>query len=129
MFPVVSVAEEETQINAHLEGIAGEYAECAAYYELMYYAMKSSKEDKIADKYKKQEDSAMLISQLLAGEGRSKDMALNVTNSRIDMYMKKMKQETDNRNGNKSILIKKYHFHCNEIMVNPPIEVSAILQR
>lgn len=38
----------------------------------------------------------MLYSLLLASEGRSKDLAVKVTNSRIDMYKKKMMQEANN---------------------------------
>ena len=55
-------------------------------------------------------------------------MAVKVTNSRIDMYMKKMKQESDNRNENISILINKYHFGCEEVMKNPPNEVMEVLR-
>ena len=43
-------------------------------------------------------------------------MAVEVTNSRIEMNLKKMKREIDNRNENISILINKYHFPCIERM-------------
>ena len=71
----------------------------------------------------------MLYSLLLANEGRSKDLAVEVTNARIDIYKKKMKQEADHRNENISILINKYHFQCQELMKNPPTELTEILKR
>lgn len=71
----------------------------------------------------------MFYSVLLANEGRSKDLAVGVTNSRIEMYMKRMKQETDNRNENISILINKYHYGCVSLSENPPTELQTVLQR
>lgn len=100
----------------------------AAYYELVYHAMKSSNDTETANTYREQENTAMFYSLLLAREGRNKDMAVEVTNSRIDMYMKKMKQEADNKNENISILINKYHFGCKELMENPPSQVESILK-
>ena len=126
--PYVSSAQEGKEIDKHLENISGQYAECAAYYELVYHAMNSSNEKETADAYKQQENNAMFYSLLLANEGRSKDLAVNVTNSRIDMYMKKMKQEANNRNENISILINKYHFGCDEAMKNPPKELLEVLE-
>lgn len=126
--PVVSFAQVEKGIDKKLENISGQYAECAAYYELIYHAMNGSNEKEAAGAYKQLENNAMFYSLLLANEGRSKDMAVKVTNSRIDMYMKKMKQEADNRNENISILINKYHFGCEEAMKNPPNEVLDVLK-
>lgn len=70
----------------------------------------------------------MFYSLLLANEGRSKDVAVEVTNSRIEMYIKKMKQEANNSNENISILINKYHFGCQETIENPPSQVVELLQ-
>jgi len=64
----------------------------------------------------------------LANEGRSKGMALEVTNARIEMYIEKMKQEVNNRNENISILINKYHFGCQEAMENPSSQLTTILK-
>ena len=44
------------------------------------------------------------------------------------MYMKKMKQEANNRNENISILINKYQFGCQEAMKNPPKEIVEVLK-
>ena len=126
--PLVSFAQEDKGIDKTLENTSGQYAECAAYYELVYHAMNASNEKETADAYKQLEDNAMFYSLLLANEGRSKDLAVKVTNSRIDMYMKKMKQEANNRNENISILINKYHFGCEEAMKNPSSEVLEVLE-
>ena len=128
VYPFVSFAQENQGINKHFENISGQYAECAAYYELVYHAMNASNEKETADVYKQLENNAMFYSLLLANEGRTQDVAINVTNSRIEMYMKKMKQEANNRNENISILINKYHFVCEEAMKNPPREMLEVLK-
>ena len=128
VYPLLSLAQEREGIDKNLENISGQYAECAAYYELVYHAMNSSNEKKTATAYRKLEESAMFYSLLLANEGRSKDVAIEVTNSRIEMYMKKMKQEANNRNENISILINKYNLGCQDLMENPPSQVSQILK-
>lgn len=128
VYPLLSLGQEREGIDKTLENISGQYAECAAYYELVYHAMNSSNEKKTATAYRKSEESAMFYSLLLANEGRSKDVAVEVTNSRIEMYMKKMKQEANNRNENISILINKYHFGCQNLMENPPSQVLKILK-
>ena len=71
----------------------------------------------------------MFYSLLLASESREKDMAINVTNSRIEMYIKQMKQDTNNDNANISILINKHNYTCQDAMKNPPQEVVNILNR
>ncbi len=121
-------AKEPKGIDIDFENISGQYAECAAYFRLVYHAMQSSNEEETANAYRQQEDAAMFYSLLLANEGRSKDVAIEVTNSRIEMYMKKMKQEVNNRNENISILINKYHFGCEEAMENPSSQVAELLQ-
>ena len=40
-----------------------------------------------------------------------------------------MKQEADYRNENISILINKYHFQCQELMKNPPTELTEVFKR
>lgn len=127
--PLLPYAQEQKRSDKHLENISGQYAECTAYYELVYHATNSSNEKETADAYKELSNNAMFYSLLLANEGREKDMAVNVTNSRIEMYKKKMKQETNNRNENISILINKYHFDCEKLMKNPPNEVKEILKK
>lgn len=127
--PLFVSAEEQKAIDRSLENISGQYAECTAYYELVYHAMNSSNEKETAEMYKELANNAMFYSLLLANEGREKDIAVNVTNSRIDMYKKKMLQEADNRNENISILINNYHYDCEKLMTNPPNEVAEILEK
>ncbi|PIS37311.1 MAG: hypothetical protein COT35_06675 [Nitrospirae bacterium CG08_land_8_20_14_0_20_52_24] len=129
VYPLISFGQEAKEINKPMENISGQYAECAAYYELVYHAMNSSNEKETADAYRQLQEKAMFYSLLLANEGRSKDLAIDVTNSRIEMYMKKMKQEANNRNENISILINKYHFGCQEAMKNPPVQVVEALNK
>ena len=127
--PLSSFGQENRQIDKNLENIAVQYAECAAYYGLVFNVMKASNENQTANVYSQLENDAMFYSLLLANEGRSKDLAIEVTNARIDIYIQKMKQETDNRNENISILINKYHFECQKLMKNPPTELIEVLKK
>ena len=129
VFTLQAFCQETQKIDKNLDNIAIQYTECAAYYEVVYYAMKASDENKTANTYRQLENDAMLYSLLLANEGRSKDLAIEVTNARIDIYKKKMKQEADYKNENISILINKYHFECQELMKNPPTELTEVLKR
>lgn len=126
---LIAHAEEPQKINKDLENISGQYAECTAYYELVSHALNSSNDPKTAESYSELGNTAMFYSLLLANEGRSKDVAVQVTNSRIDMYKKKMKQEADNRNENISILINKYHFGCQQAMENPSDKLIGVLSK
>lgn len=127
-YSLVSFAQEGKRIDKDLENISGQYAECTAYYEIVYHALNTSDEKEAAGAYKQLGNDAMFYSLLLANEGRSKDMAVKVTNSRIEMYKKIMKREADYRNENISILIEKYHLGCEEAMKQPPIEVVEVLK-
>jgi hypothetical protein len=127
--PLSSFGQEKRQIDKNLEKISWQYAECAAYYELVFNAMKASNENETVNAYRQLKNDAMFYSLLLGNEGRSKDLAIEVTNARIDIYIKKMKLEADNRNENISILINKYHSGCQELMQNPPTELIEVLKR
>jgi len=116
--PILSYGQETKGIDKNLENISGQFAECAAYYRLVYHALISSNEPE-ANSYRELEDTAILYSRLLANEGRNNDLALKITNSRIEMYINKMKQESNNRNENISILINKYDFKCEEALEEP----------
>ena len=128
VFPILAFSQETQKIDENFDNIAIQYAECAAYYEFVFNAMKESNENKTADTYRQLESDAMFYSFLLANESRSKDLATEVTIARIDIYKKKMKHETDNRNENISILINKYHFECQKLMQNPPTELRQVLK-
>jgi len=115
-----AVGQEIPLIDPEYENLSGDYAQCAAYFRLVYFAMESSDENDAAMAYRELEDTAMFYSLLLASKGREQDVAVNVTNSRIEMNMKLMKEEADNRNENISVLINKYHFNCKELSENTP---------
>ena len=129
IFPCSLFGQDSKKIDKNLENISVQYAECTAYYRLIYHASNSSNEPEIAKGYRELEDKAMFYSLILANEGRSVDMGVEVTNSRIELYMKKMKQEIQNRNENISILINRYHRECQELMENPSSQMVAILTR
>jgi hypothetical protein len=113
-------AQEPPTIDSDMENLAGDYAECAAYYRLVFFAMESSNEAETAQAYRELEDNALLLSLALASRGREQDVAVNVTNSRVEMNMQLMKEEIDNRNENISILINKHHFDCKDLSENIP---------
>lgn len=125
----LGLCQDTKIIDKDLENIAGLYAECAAYYRFVYFAMKSSNHEENAGAYRQLEDAAMLYSLLLASEGRSEDVAVEVTNARIEMFLKKMKQDTNNRNENIAILMNRYQFDCQEAMKNPSAALSKVLKR
>jgi hypothetical protein len=127
--PVVSFGQETNGIDKNLEDLSGQCAECAAYFRLVYHAMISSNEAETAKSYRELEDTVMFFSLLSAKQGRDRDTAIEVTNSRIEMYIQMMKQETNNRNENISILINKYHFRCLEIIENPPDILINLIEK
>ena len=122
-----SIAQNATEFDPELENQSAMYAECAAYYRLVYFALVESQQEETASAYREMEDNAMFVSLAVASKGRSQDMAVEVTNSRIEMSMKIMKQEIDNRNENISILINKYQFSCQEALSSPSSAVMQVL--
>ena len=118
LFLPCAVAQEARDFDMNAENLSAEYAECAAYYRLVYFAMKSSNEEETAKSYRQLEDTAMFYALLLANRGRDRDTAVEVTNSRIETNLKKMKQEINNRNEDIAILMNKYHFSCQEKIEN-----------
>ena len=116
--------EKTKKIDPTLENISGLYAECAAYYTIVYNAMILSNASEAAANYGQSQKAAIKYSLMLASEGRSAEMAAEVTKSGMKMYNKKMKQETGNDIANISILINKYHFQCNEALKDPEKYIS-----
>ena len=120
-------SQETQKFDKNLEEIAGKYAECTAYFEWVFQGLEVSDKAETAEGYKKLRDNAMFYSLLLANQGRNEDMATKVTNSRIEMYKKEMKEEIDNRYENLSILTDKYLSGCLKILESPPAELTAVL--
>lgn len=72
--PLLGFGQYAKGTDGNLENLSGQYAECAAYYRLVYHAMNSSNEKETANAYHKLEDTATLYSLLLANEGRKRDV-------------------------------------------------------
>ncbi len=128
VFDKSAFSQNSGEVDSRFEDISGQYAECAAYYRLAYYALKNSNDEESAKVYSELDDRSMFYSLLLANEGRDQDMAVEVTHSRIEVNLKKMKKEIGNRNENFSILINNYHFKCENLLENPPDEVMEVLE-
>ncbi len=124
--PLSSFCQETRKVNQELDNISSQYAECAAYYNLVYHAMISANQPEAAAAYGQLMEKALSVAMLAASEGRSTEMASKVTMARIEMYKKKMKQEAGNDNANISILINKYHFGCSEAIENPQEFIKRI---
>ena len=129
MIPTQIYSQESEKINKAKDDMAIEYAVCAAYFRLVYFALESSNKQDAAKKYRKIEDAVMLYSLLLANQGRDQDTAVEVTNSRIEFNMKLMKQEIRNRNENISILMNMYQLSCIELLNNPSDMVKEVVNR
>jgi len=125
----IAFAQQVEEIDQEWEDLSGAYAECAAYYRLVFFALESSGETEAAASYREVEDNAMLYALVLASGGRDRDMAVQVTNSRIELSMQQMKDEINNRNENISILINKYNGNCTQIMQQlPEILLEAMVE-
>ena len=111
--------EKTEKIDPTLENISEVYAECAAYFTVVYHTLVSSGDTNTAAKFAKMQEDALLLSTLFAKKGRTPKMATKITGTRIEMYMKQMKEETNNRSENISILINKYMSPCKEAVKNP----------
>ena len=123
--PISSFCQEPQEINQANENFAGDCAECAAYYNMVYYAIKDKAPEGAAS-YEELMDSALKLSALASTKGRTPEMAVDVAFARFGMYKKQMRKEADNDNANISILINKYHFRCSEIMENPEKYLSTL---
>lgn len=119
--PLPVFSHETKDINS--EDFSGQYAECAAYYNLFSHASDSSYAKAPADVYRQLEKKALFYSLLLSIEGRTKDRAFEVTNSRFARYIQKMKHEADKNDEKLSL----YHFGCQDALENPPYQQLEIL--
>lgn len=120
----LTFAQDEDISKKHDE-LAVQYAEAAAYFEIVAEALeKSGKEHAKATAMR---DDAMLCSGLLACEGRSQEMAMKVTVARIELNKKAMLKEMEFLNANIAIVVNKYQDRMLQLMNNPPKEVSDSL--
>lgn len=128
LLAVPANAEQSKAIDGNLETISSRYAECAAYFRLVHHALLAANDAATASKYRQTEDTSMLYSLLAASEGRERGVAVRVTNSRIEMYLKSMKNEVNNRNENISILINKHGTECIALVNTPPAEIERVVK-
>ena len=98
------LAETKKNIDPNLENLSGLYAECAAYYTIVYHAVANAGDKETASSYGQLQEQSINASLLLASQGRDLQTAKDVTMSRIEMYTQQMKKETNGRNENISIL-------------------------
>lgn len=122
-------SENLQKTDKNLENIARQYVDCAAYYQLVSESFKVSGNGEAANGYLELRDTAKLYSTLLASEGMSQDIAVQLTNSRIKMRRTALSGKIYYKYENISILIDKYHFDCQKIVQNPPTELMAILAK
>lgn len=120
--------QSESKIDRGVDNLAAEYAEFTAYLELVTSSIKGEEEEDTRAQYAKVKDDCMFYSLLLASEGRKKEIAIQVTNARIEIAKKQMLKEIDYDNANLSILISKYQEDLLRVIQNPPqilLEVIA----
>ena len=122
------VFSENLQENdKNLENIARQYAECTAYYELVSESFKVSGNGEAAIRYLELRDTAKFYSILLASEGRSQDIAVQLTNSRIKIRRRVLSGKINYQYENIANIIDEYHFGCQKIAQNLPADLMAIL--
>jgi len=112
-------AEDDAITNEIYDNISSEFVECACYYSIVSQAMRNAGEKPTAEKYQQSSDTALSYAVISAGEGRSKEMAQEVTLSRFELGLKSMLKEIDNDVSNIAILMNKYGFRCKDAMENP----------
>jgi hypothetical protein len=122
-------SENLQKTDKNLENIERQFVECAAYYELVSESFKVSGNGEAVNDYLELRDKAKFYSLLLASEGMSQDIAVQLTNSRLKMRKTKLSGEINYQYENISILIDKYHFGCQKIVQNPPAKLKARLAK
>ena len=122
-------SENLQKTDKNLENIARQYVECAAYYELVSESFKVSGNGEAVNDYLELRDTAKFYSLLLASEGMSQDIAVQLTNSRLKMRKTKLSGEINYKYENIAIIIDKYNFGCQKIVQNPSAELKAMLAK
>ena len=97
------------------------YAEATAYFELVSEALTKSGRD--AKEYASAAQISMAYALVLASEGRTQDVAVQVTNARIESSKKIMLREMDYRNENIIIIENKYADESFKLMKNIPKDI------
>lgn len=100
------------------DNISTEYAECGAYFSVVFGAFEKSGNKEAAEKYKSASDNAMQFALISAQESRSKEMAMKVTLARFQQSIDDMQRMIVHNYSNISLLSSKYSETCIESMAN-----------
>ena len=112
---------QEAKIPEEANNLSVMYAEATAYFELVTEALTKSGKD--ATKYASEAQMAMAYALFLASEGRTQDVAVKVTNARIESSKKIMLREMEYRNENIMIIENKYADESFKFMKNIPKDI------
>lgn len=118
---------QENKIQEEKNNLSAQYAEAAAYFEIVAEALSKSGRD--AAKYAAEAQIAMAYALTLASEGRTQDFAIKVTIARIESSKKMMLREMDYRNENIAIIENKYADKSFELMKNLPKDVREAIMK
>lgn len=114
---------QEKKIPEEKNNLSVQYAEATAYFELVSEGLVKSGEVATAAKYSSEAKMAMAYALLLASEGRTQDLAVQVTNARIESSKKIMLREIEYRNENIIIIENKYADGSFRLMKNIPKDI------
>jgi hypothetical protein len=129
LFVASAVSQPQGSIDKDTDNLSATYAEYTAYLEIVTHGIKGDDRKELRSKFEKLKDECMFFALLLASEGRTKEMSVKVTNSRIEMAKKQMLKEIDNNYANLSILISKHQEAVLKLVQTPPPIVTEILQK
>jgi hypothetical protein len=116
---------QENKIPEEKNNLSVQYAEAAAYFEIVAEGLSKSGRD--ATKYAAEAQIAMAYALTLASEGRTQDVAVKVTIARIESSKKMMLREMEYRNENITIIENKYADQSFELMKNLPKDVREAI--
>jgi len=115
--------------DQEIDDLAVMYAECTAYNNLLYGALeRSDVEPTTLEKIKSAYSQTMFASVVLASQSRTNDMAVKVTESRVELFIKDMTDEIDTNFDNFSILMNRYGNSCIEAIKKPDARLVDAMQ-
>lgn len=121
--PTLHAADEvlnsDEIIKEIFNNISEEYVTCTAYFSIASEAFRRSGDTKFAAEAEEVRNKAMQLALMTAKEGRTQEMAEQVTLARIELSTKSMTNEINNDISNIAILINNYAERCKEIMDDP----------
>ena len=113
-------SQKISEINQDWDTLAISYAECSAYFGLVYSAYIESGEHELSNEFLFLEDDTKFYSQALASNGRDGEQALSLTISRIELFTQQLSNEFNARTEEIPLLTNDYHENCIFLYRNPP---------